>query len=809
MQLPLKMESSTEEESWLEDQWEKWLTHDISLEEFEDEDLSEITDECGISLHCKESLATRDANAGGEAKWFENHSVPQRKYFLFKTDKDPARTGKAQEFVADLKLESEFVLFGIPHCRQDAGMVGWDTCSSQSPQATVATLFQKGTGQRVELPPARAQPPPAGDWRASAGHPSHGHVSRAGGAARAAGGGEASRLQAEMLQLDLIDAAGDTPAEEQTAPEPLQKDPPAATTEVYRPKRPTTLNLFPQVPRSQDTLNNNSLGKKHSWQERVSRSSSPLKTGEQTPPHDHVCLSDEVNHQNSTTSTKDRGTSTESPCRRTAATQMAPACVASSRPPEKHQATSRAPPHGASIVVVTRGPEAHRDRIRYQTDVRLEATEEIYLTPVQKNSDPLETDKPFLSQSSENRMSISSDIDTSGYSALAGKTNPSISEEDEVLDYMSSPDKTNLPRASCGGGSGGSRPGHNLQRASVSSDTSALSYDSVKYTLVVDENVQLELVSLKQCYSGYSDESDSATVYDNCISSPYESAIGEEYEEDALKRDSVCLSEDSTPEADIHFSKKFLNVFMSGRARSSSAESFGLFSCMINGEEQEQTHRAVFRFVPRHADELELEVDDPLLVEVQAEDYWYEAYNMRTGDRGIFPAYYAIEVTKDSDHVTALAKSSDWVDQFRVKFLGSVQVPYHKGNDVLCAAMQKIATTRRLTVHFNPPSSCVLEISVRGVKIAVKADDSKEHSKVNKCSHFFQLKNISFCGYHPKNNKYFGFITKHPADHRFACHVFVSEESTKPLAESVGRAFQQFYKEYVEYTCPTEDIYLE
>ncbi|XP_068049608.1 C-Jun-amino-terminal kinase-interacting protein 1 isoform X2 [Anomalospiza imberbis] len=695
MQLPLKMESSTEEESWLEDQWEKWLTHDISLEEFEDEDLSEITDECGISLHCKESLATR------------------------------------------------------------------------------------------------------------------GHVSRAGGAARAAGGGEASRLQAEMLQLDLIDAAGDTPAEEKTAPEPLQKDPPAGTTEVYRPKRPTTLNLFPQVPRSQDTLNNNSLGKKHSWQERVSRSSSPLKTGEQTPPHDHVCLSDEVNHQNSTTSTKDRGTSTESPCRRTAATQMAPACVASSRPPEKHQATSRAPPHGASVVVVTRGPEAHRDRIRYQTDVRLEATEEIYLTPVQKNSDPLETDKPFLSQSSENRMSISSDIDTSGYSALAGKTNPSISEEDEVLDYMSSPDKTNLPRASCGGGSGGSRPAHNLQRASVSSDTSALSYDSVKYTLVVDENVQLELVSLKQCYSGYSDESDSATVYDNCISSPYESAIGEEYEEDALKRDSVCLSEDSTPEADIHFSKKFLNVFMSGRARSSSAESFGLFSCMINGEEQEQTHRAVFRFVPRHADELELEVDDPLLVEVQAEDYWYEAYNMRTGDRGIFPAYYAIEVTKDPDHVTALAKSSDWVDQFRVKFLGSVQVPYHKGNDVLCAAMQKIATTRRLTVHFNPPSSCVLEISVRGVKIAVKADDSKEHSKVNKCSHFFQLKNISFCGYHPKNNKYFGFITKHPADHRFACHVFVSEESTKPLAESVGRAFQQFYKEYVEYTCPTEDIYLE
>lgn len=38
----------------------------------------------------------------------------------------------------------------------------------------------------------------------------------------------------------------------------------------------------------------------------------------------------------------------------------------------------------------------------------------------------------------------------------------------------------------------------------------------------------------------------------------------------------------------------------------------------------------------------------------------------------------------------------------------------------------QIATTRRLTVHLNPPSSCVLKISVRGVKIGVKADDSPE-----------------------------------------------------------------------------------
>uniref|UniRef100_A0A3B4WN19 Mitogen-activated protein kinase 8 interacting protein 1 n=1 Tax=Seriola lalandi dorsalis TaxID=1841481 RepID=A0A3B4WN19_SERLL len=580
--------------------------------------------------------------------------------------------------------------------------------------------------------------------------------------------GAVGHLQAEMLHLDLIDGADSYCGDKESlkasaiAPPPATKDPAAPVTmDTYRPKRPTTLNLFPIVPRTQDTLNNNSFGKKYSWQEKVSGSSSPLKTGELTPPREHSCLSDEDKVQGGGAQTKDRGTSTDAPCR--------------------HGHTPLYPAGKAD------GGGHHRERIRYHTDVRLEPTEEIYLTPVQRSADALEPsnvqERPFLSQQTEQgRMSISSDTEgPPPYQPLPDRTNPSIYEEDEVY----------IPPPSYGGGKG---DGGGIRaaplRTSMSSEASGLSYDSVKYTLVVDEHAQLELVSLRQCYQGYSDDSDSATVYDNCVSSPYESAIGEEREATA------CLSEDSTPEADLHFSKKFLNVFMNGRSRSSSAESFGLFSCVINGEEKDQSHRAVYRFVPRHDDELELEVDDPLLVEVQAEDYWYEGYNMRTGARGIFPAYYAIEVTKDTE-----MKSSEWMDRYRLKFLGSVQVPYHKGNDVLCAAMQKIATNRRMTVKYNPPSSCILEISVKGIKLA--------DSLLNECSHFFQLKNVSFCGYHPKNSKYFGFITKHPADQRFACHVFVSENSTKPLAESVGKAFQLYYKEFVEFSCPTEDIYLE
>ncbi|KAG7242662.1 hypothetical protein INR49_020035 [Caranx melampygus] len=628
--------------------------------------------------------------------------------------------------------------------------------------------------------------------------------------------GAVGQLQAEMLHLDLIDGADGYRGDKESlkasaiAPPPATKDPAAPVTmDTYRPKRPTTLNLFPIVPRTQ---------------EKVSGSSSPLKTGELTPPREHSCLSDEDKVHGGGAQTKDRGTSTDAPCRHSHTSGHSHGSSTAAVTRSKLQEKPPAPPPPQNYTPAPLYPAGkadggghHRERIRYHTDVRLEPTEEIYLTPVQRSAGPLEPsnvqDRPFLSQQTEQgRMSISSDTEgPPPYQPLPDRTNPSIYEEDEVyipppsyascveslitppsmavstrsslaldlslkgagtgagvmlragssVEYVDATDESYCgededvdriimdARMRKGGGkgdSGGIRAAP--LRTSMSSEASGLSYDSVKYTLVVDEHAQLELVSLRQCYQGYSDDSDSATVYDNCVSSPYESAIGEEYEEEdeededgarigGVRREATaCLSEDSTPEADLHFSKKFLNVFMNGRSRSSSAESFGLFSCVINGEEKDQSHRA-----------LELEVDDPLLVEVQAEDYWYEGYNMRTGARGIFPAYYAIEVTKDTESYKV--KSSEWLDRYRLKFLGSVQVPYHKGNDVLCAAMQKIATNRRLTVKYNPPSSCILEIGVKGIKLAVQ-EDYYACDRSNECSHFFQLKNVSFCGYHPK-----------------------------------------------------------
>ncbi|XP_028306203.1 C-Jun-amino-terminal kinase-interacting protein 2 isoform X2 [Gouania willdenowi] len=341
-----------------------------------------------------------------------------------------------------------------------------------------------------------------------------------------------------------------------------------------------------------------------------------------------------------------------------------------------------------------------------------------------------------------------------------------------------------------------------------SSEEDGLAYDSMKYTLVVDENTTLELVSLRRCTSVLSDDSELSTLCDEEPLGTRET--GYDREDGDIRPELLSSSEDSSPEADLPFSKKFLNVFVNSTSRSSSTESFGLFSCTIDGEEHDQTHRAVYRFIPRHADELELDVDDPLFVEEEEDDYWYRGYNMRTGERGIFPAFYAHEVIGQSKELLGMKRNPAWIENFSVQFLGSVEVPFHQGNGILCAAMQKIALSRKRTVHVRPPSLCELEISLQGVKLIMSLEDEYDTlDEYDRCSHFFQMKNISFCGCHPRNNCYFGFITKHPLLNRFACHVFVSQESMRPVAECVGRAFQEYYQEHLEYACPTEDIYLE
>ncbi|XP_019733779.1 C-Jun-amino-terminal kinase-interacting protein 1-like isoform X1 [Hippocampus comes] len=396
------------------------------------------------------------------------------------------------------------------------------------------------------------------------------------------------------------------------------------------------------------------------------------------------------------------------------------------------------------------------------------------------------------------------------------------------------------------------------QTVPMNEASAVLDCDSVKYTLAVDEHAQLELVGVKDCLhgkSGHNDDSDAETVYQSANEEEdpeykeerkrkedearkqgrskeeelkrkeeekrkmKEEDLRRRREEEVKRRREVVARVSKQPKimstktsdqeesnggrASAPRSKKFLNLFSSDNDyNSTGAGSFGVFSCVLDGVEQQQSHRAVYRFVPRHSDELYLETDDPVLILNQSEDLWCQGYNMRTGATGIFPAFYAVRLTKNSNK----GQKDGSIEQFLVRFLGSVQVPIHKGSDVLCAAMRKVAYNRRLAGQ--PPSACVVEVSVRGVKISVQDQCHSAH-RGDQCFHFFHLKNISFCGCHPKHNKYFGFISKHPDQPRFACHVMMADTTLHPLAKSVGKAFHQYYKEHIGYSCPTEDIFIE
>lgn len=109
-------------------------------------------------------------------------------------------------------------------------------------------------------------------------------------------------------------------------------------------------------------------------------------------------------------------------------------------------------------------------------------------------------------------------------------------------------------------------------------------------------------------------------------------------------------------------------------------------------------------------------------------------------------------------HPIGMKRNPAWIETFSVQFLGSVEVPYHQGNGILCAAMQKvrfvensciiiqnrctcvfcrhhqskavkdlsvcqIAISRKRTVHVRPPSLCELEISLQGVKLIMSLED--------------------------------------------------------------------------------------
>uniref|UniRef100_T1HSV3 PID domain-containing protein n=1 Tax=Rhodnius prolixus TaxID=13249 RepID=T1HSV3_RHOPR len=149
--------------------------------------------------------------------------------------------------------------------------------------------------------------------------------------------------------------------------------------------------------------------------------------------------------------------------------------------------------------------------------------------------------------------------------------------------------------------------------------------------------------------------------------------------------------------------------------------------------------------------------------------------NLRTGKQGVFPSAYAVDTEyTDFDPSTPKVKR----ERFLLGYLGSVETLWHKGTNVLCQAVKKIVASN------HRPHQYILEISDQGLRMV---DKSRRKTTRAPCQdYFYSLKNVSFCAFHPQDHRYMGFITKHPTLQRFACHVFLGSDSTRPVAEAVG-----------------------
>lgn len=125
----------------------------------------------------------------------------------------------------------------------------------------------------------------------------------------------------------------------------------------------------------------------------------------------------------------------------------------------------------------------------------------------------------------------------------------------------------------------------------------------------------------------------------------------------------------------------------------------------------EATHRGLHKFIPRHHDEIEVEIGDPVYVQKEADDLWCEGVNLRTGRQGIFPSAYAVDLDYNEFDPTVQQVKKE---RYLLGYLGSVETLAHKGTGVVCQAVRKIVGE-----YGNSPTGqvCILEISDQGLRM--------------------------------------------------------------------------------------------
>ena len=95
--------------------------------------------------------------------------------------------------------------------------------------------------------------------------------------------------------------------------------------------------------------------------------------------------------------------------------------------------------------------------------------------------------------------------------------------------------------------------------------------------------------------------------------------------------------------------------------------------------------------------------------------------NLRSRSKGIFPSAYVVDVDyADFDPDGNQVKR----DRYVLQYLGSVETSVHKGEQVLCAAVQRIRQISSI------PQPCFLEISDQGLHVTDKGKQdvmNKQH----------------------------------------------------------------------------------
>ncbi|KAL1245320.1 JNK-interacting protein [Trichinella spiralis] len=311
-----------------------------------------------------------------------------------------------------------------------------------------------------------------------------------------------------------------------------------------------------------------------------------------------------------------------------------------------------------------------------------------------------------------------------------------------------------------------------------------------------------------------SEKSKQALAYLQTPMSP--SRTEETWMENALPSEHQLYFDGGTPQVEFSEPTSYNGQFLYDASEKDTSKlisslsddkSSGIFSTLPN-ECTQPSHRTIHKFIPRHDDELLLEVGDPVFIQHEYEDHWCKGMNLRTFQVGIFPSVHVFEMDLDEQLSTAqnynhssmglMMKHTERASFF-LTFLGSIEVAHHKGNDVVVQAINKILQIYKNREETIMPRTVLLDVSFKGVHLF----------RCARFDYFYSLQNISFCGAHPKQLRYFGFITKHPSLPVFACHVFMSKSSTQSVVDAIGRAFQRSYNEYMAFSHPTEDIYLE